>query len=117
MSKPAALGIDVGGTKTLCVLVNKHYETIHAIKFKTAPHDGRKQFAKRLLHATKALKKIASAKGFEVMGIGIGWAGSIDHKRGRIKSSPNMVSLEDYPIANALKEALEIEAVRCNDDQ
>jgi len=31
MSKPAALGIDIGGTKTLCVLVNKRCEISEAV--------------------------------------------------------------------------------------
>src|SRR5438105_14913648 len=117
MNKPAALGIDVGGTKTLCVLVNKHCETLESIKFKTDAHDGSKQFNKHLIQAAKALTKIAREKKLQLTGIGVGWAGSIDHKRGRIKSSPNLLSLEDFPITSRLKSALKTEITLGNDVQ
>ena len=56
MSNSAAVGIDVGGTKTLCVLVDKDCRILADLKFKTAPGDNvqrwrdRNRFIKELAH-------------------------------------------------------------------
>ena len=49
MGKNAVIAIDIGGTKTLCALVSERFEILHAIKFKTSPHEGRPTFSKRLI--------------------------------------------------------------------
>src|ERR1043166_852544 len=59
MSDPAALGIDIGGTKTLCLLVNNKLQVLKCIKFKTAPEKGVSRFRKKLLESAKALKLVA----------------------------------------------------------
>jgi predicted NBD/HSP70 family sugar kinase len=44
MRKPAAIGIDVGGTKTLCMLVDRHFRRFEQAKFKSATEGGRIRF-------------------------------------------------------------------------
>src|SRR5256885_15809983 len=106
MSKPAALGIDIGGTKPLCLLVNQARETLKATKFKTAPGEGCKEFIKNLVEVLKELTKSGREKQYRVVGIGIGCAGSVDRKQGIIKSSPNLLCLEGFSIAKALRKEL-----------
>jgi predicted NBD/HSP70 family sugar kinase len=77
MSKPAALGIDIGGTKTLCVLVDKHCRTVAMEKFKTV-RDGVRQFRTDLSRAVSRLKSAAVRKRYKVLGIGVGLAGEMD---------------------------------------
>src|SRR5215472_14909541 len=115
MNKPATLGIDIGGTKTLCLLVNKARETVKATKFKTAPNEGCKEFTKNLLDALKELTKFAREKQYRVIGIGIGCAGSVDRKQGVIKTSPNLVCLEGFAIGKVLEEELKVGVVLEND--
>jgi predicted NBD/HSP70 family sugar kinase len=55
MKKPAAVGIDVGGTKTLCVLVDRHFRQLEEIKFKTAPDEGRNRFTRKLTESVGKL--------------------------------------------------------------
>ena len=38
MGKRAAIGIDIGGTKTLCALLNDRFEILEEVKFKTSAH-------------------------------------------------------------------------------
>src|SRR5437763_113313 len=115
MSKAAALGIDVGGTKTLCLLVNSHCEPLEEVKFKTAPQEGRGEFTKNLLHAVIELKSKADDKKLKITGIGVACAGSVDAEAGRIISAPNLLCLEDYPIAKHLRRAIKTKITMDND--
>ena len=54
MRKSAVLGIDIGGTKTLCLLVDRDLRVLDEIKFKSAPDKGCKEFTENLLAATKS---------------------------------------------------------------
>ena len=112
MDKAAALGIDVGGTKTLCVLVDKRCRILKEVKFKTAPREGPKEFTKSLLEANKNLEQAAHRKGYVLIGIGVGCAGLVDHEERSIKTSPNLLRLEDYPIGKHLRNAFKVEVVR-----
>src|SRR6266481_1641359 len=117
MKKVAALGIDVGGTKTLCLLVDSHCESIEEIKFKTAPDEGRGEFTKNLLQAVTELKTKSDERGLSIVGIGVGCAGSVDAKTGRIVNAPNLMCLEDYPIAKHLRRVIRTKITLGNDVQ
>jgi glucokinase len=116
-NKPAVVGIDVGGTKTLCVLVDKQCRTIHRIKFKTAPNDGCKEFTRNLVEAARELGQTAKAKGLKLAGVGVGFAGTVDRKAGRILASPNLLCLEGFPISKHLTRTLGVEVALGNDVQ
>jgi glucokinase len=117
MSNPAAVGIDVGGTKTLCVLVDKDCRIVDQIKFRTAPNEGRDRFTHNLLRFLRQLERKATRKKMDLVAIGVGFAGSVDEKKLRIKTSPNLLTLEDYPIGKHLKDAYKVEVVLGNDVQ
>ncbi len=117
MKKPAAVGIDVGGTKTLCVLTDKHFQILEEIKFKTAPDDGRNKFTRRLSESVTALMAGARERGFEVAAIGVGCAGAVDEKEIRINTSPNLMVLENYPIGKYLKRVANVKVTIRNDVQ
>ena len=78
MRKRAVIGIDIGGTKTLCALVNEQFKILHEVKFKTAPQDGRSAFSKRLHKAVKELIANAEKQRLHLVGIGIASAGRVD---------------------------------------
>jgi glucokinase len=117
MKKPAAVGIDVGGTKTLCVLVDKHFRLLDELKFKTAPDEGRDRFTRRLRDSVGALVTTARAKGLEVAAIGVGSAGAVDEKEIRITTSPNLMMLENYPIGKYLAKVVKAKMTIGNDVQ
>src|SRR5262245_12959917 len=106
MKKPAAVGIDVGGTKTLCVLVDRHFKLLEQIKFKTAPEEGRNRFTHRLRDSVGALVNTARARGLDVAAVGVGCAGTVDEKEARIVVSPNLMELEDYPIGKYIRKVV-----------
>ena len=117
MKKTAVLGVDIGGTKTLCLLTDRDAKILHELKFKSAPQKGCKEFQKNLLGAAKSLRDSAAQSGYAVAAIGIGCAGSLDQKSGVIKTSPNLVCLEGFPIRKFLTENLKIPVTIGNDVQ
>ncbi|HYG22517.1 MAG TPA: ROK family protein [Verrucomicrobiae bacterium] len=106
MKKPAAVGIDVGGTKTLCILVDEKCGVLEEIKFKTSPDEGRDQFTETLLKSVKRLERAAGKHKREIAAIGVGFAGLVDEEKLKVKQSPNLVCLENYPVGKHLKEAI-----------
>ena len=86
MRKRAVIGIDIGGTKTLCALVTQQFKIIKEVKFKTAPQDGRATFSKRLAKTVKGLVAEADKQHLHLVGIGIASAGRID--RANSSTSP-----------------------------
>ena len=117
MSKSVALGIDIGGTKTLCVLVNRRCETLEVVRFKTASHEGLSKFKARLLEAVRSLEHTALARGDKLVGIGIGFAGSVNRKKGIIETSPNLLALEGFRLGDFLAKPLRTEVIIGNDVQ
>jgi glucokinase len=117
MNHEAAVGIDVGGTKTLCVLVDKDCSLLDEIRFKTAPEEGRNAFTKKLTQAAKKLETRARERKLSIVGIGVGCAGSVDYEKLKIKVSPNLRCLENYSIGKHLKKALAVQTVIGNDVQ
>jgi len=117
MKKPAAVGIDVGGTKTLCVLLYKHFTKLEEVKFKTSPEEGRNRFTRRLKDSVGSLVTTARAKGLEVVAVGIGSAGAVDEKKIRINTSPNLMMLENYPIGKYLQKVVKAKMTIQNDVQ
>jgi glucokinase len=115
--KICRFGTDIGGTKTLCILANRHIRPLKEIKFKSAPDKGCKEFSENLLEAAKFLKESATQKGYNLVTIGIGFAGSVDRKTGVIKTSANLVCLEGFPLGTFLQKALKVPVTIGNDVQ
>ena len=112
-----ALGIDVGGTKTLCLLVNESYRIIAQEKFQTAPEDGRKKFVKKLRAAAEALVVAAGRKKIDLLGAGIAVAGRVNEKRGTVESAPNLLCLEKLNLARLFKDEWKLDVRLGNDVQ
>src|SRR5205823_567772 len=81
MARRAVLGIDIGGTKTLCALINERFQFIDKITFKTAPADGKETFLKKLIGAGRELSRRAKKEKLNLIGIGAAIAGQIDARK------------------------------------
>lgn len=115
MGKRGAIGIDIGGTKTLLALVNDRHEIVREVKFQTMPAEGRPVYARRLVAAAKTLNAAARKLGIKLVGIGVASAGSVDRESCTIIVSPNILHLEGFPIGRILKKAIHLEMVIGND--
>jgi glucokinase len=115
--KKAALGIDVGGTKTLCLLVDESCETLERNKFKTSPQEGAENFTRDLQRAVRALSLAAKEQGRKIVATGIACAGRVDSRKLKIITSQNLLALENYRIGQYLAEVLDVRMVIGNDVQ
>jgi glucokinase len=117
MENRAAIAIDVGGTKTLCILVDERFKILKAVKFKTSPADGRSKFSKRLAAGVKTLARQAKKKKLELVGVGVAAAGRVDGEARVILNSPNVSWMEGFNIGRVIKRASRLESVLGNDVQ
>src|SRR5438093_8536107 len=113
MPKLGCIGIDVGGTKTRFDLFDDRFHVVQSIKIKTEkdPEDFKAEL-------TKAVKKFIkdAAPRLIVSGIGVGFAGTVDMKKGIVLSAPNLSLLEGFSFKKALEPFTNSEGVNVYND-
>jgi len=94
MPKPKtyAVGIDLGGTKTLAAVVDVSTgEVISSARKRTRAERGQDFVSQRTIElVTAALTDAKLPEGTEVIAIGIGVAGQVDRKNGIVLDAPNL---------------------------
>ena len=94
MSNPKAyaLGIDLGGTKTLAAVVDiTTGEVLSSARKRTHAEKGQDFVSQRTIElATTALADAKLPDGAEIMAIGVGAAGQVDRKNGIVVDAPNL---------------------------
>jgi len=102
--KEYALGIDLGGTKTLAAVVDVTTgEVISSERKRTRANKGQEYVSQHVLNLSTAA--LASAKlpaGSNIIGVGIGVAGQIDRKNGVVLDAPNL-GVKDMRMADILR--------------
>lgn len=81
------IGIDIGGTNTKLVVVNRAGKLLAQERFKTEARRGHADFIKRLGAAVEGLR---SDYGRQLVSVGIGAAGDVDPERGVLRFAPNL---------------------------
>jgi len=81
------IGIDIGGTNTKLVVVNKAGKALAQERFKTEADKGPASFIKRLGAAVDGLRR---DYGRQLVSVGIGAAGDVDPERGLLRFAPNL---------------------------
>jgi len=101
--KVYALGIDLGGTKTLAAVVDVTTgEIISSERKRTRADKGQEYVSQHVINlATTALESAKLPAGSKIIGVGIGAAGQIDRKNGIILSTPNL-DVKNMPMADIL---------------
>lgn len=81
------IGIDIGGTNTKLVVVNRAGKPLAHERFRTEAAKGPAFFLKRLAAAVAGFRR---DYGRQLVSIGIGAAGDVDPARGLLRFSPNL---------------------------
>jgi len=81
------IGIDIGGTNTKLVVVNRAGKLLAQERFKTEPQKGPASFLKRLGGAVAGLRR---DYGRQLVSVGMGAAGDVDPERGLLRYAPNL---------------------------
>lgn len=114
----AAIGIDVGGTKTLFALFDANLKVLAEHKIRTHPEKGGvKAFEKTMAAALGELQRAARKRNLEVRHVGVGCAGDIDLRKGVVRKSPNLTFLDGYPFREQLEKVTGARAYVANDVQ
>ncbi|HZZ93488.1 MAG TPA: ROK family protein [Usitatibacter sp.] len=114
----AILGLDIGGTKTLCALFDARFEVLREQKFRTVPEKGGlPAFERQLRTAVRDLLGEAARRGLAVHFVGVGCAGQVDMREGMLKRSPNLLFLEGYPFRAKLERMARARVFVANDVQ
>src|SRR5439155_4224903 len=101
--KVYALGIDLGGTKTLAAVVDVTTgEVISSERKRTRANKGQEYVSQHVINlSTAALESAKLPAGSKIIGVGIGAAGQIDRKNGVILDAPNL-GVKDMRMADIL---------------
>ena len=103
MTQRAVIGIDIGGTKTLCALFDDDFRIVEEIKIKTHAHKGEEAFTASFLESVGSLVEAAARKRLSVTAVGVGCAGCADPDKGTMRSCPNVGFLQGYPLRKRLR--------------
>jgi glucokinase len=93
MTKVGSIGLDVGGTKTLCALFDESFNVVEETKVKTLDSPGAQAFSDMLTESLTELIRKADKANLTVANIGVGLAGSLNSD-GTVKDCPNIPFLE-----------------------
>ncbi len=99
--KDYAVGIDIGGTKILMVLIDEEGKIYKKGFIKT----GNTEEGERIISDIKKLF-LSIVSDFEIKSIGVGCAGFIDFKNGIVRKSPNINFLVEFPLKETLEKSL-----------
>lgn len=96
------LGLDIGGTKILGAAVQDDLKILVTKKRETLREEGPQAVTERAVETCRELMEdFGPAKG-----LGVGFAGLVDWRSGRVLSSIMLPGWDDFPLASRLSEAL-----------
>jgi len=104
MSKKYAIGIDLGGTNLRVALVSQEGEIVRKIK---------KASSEEVF--SSLLETIEEVMHGDIAGIGLGVAGLIDRKNGRVFSSPNHRAVEGLDLIEGIQRKFNLPVYLEND--
>lgn len=103
-------GIDIGGTNIKIGLVDRSGRVVARRRLATRAALGPKQALERIAAAVAALRR-----GRRIGSIGVGIAGLVDHKRGIVRTPPNLPGWHGTPVKNDLEELTGLRVSCAND--
>ncbi|DAA95308.1 TPA: hypothetical protein CPT80_08330 [Candidatus Gastranaerophilales bacterium HUM_9] len=97
------IGIDVGGTNVKIALVNEKGGIVYSNSIPTRAEMGYEYTVNSMKEAIKELLKETNTSAKDVEGMGFGFPGQIDCKKGIVRLAPNIPGWVDVPIAEIME--------------
>lgn len=115
-SKSYALGIDLGGTKTLAAVIDlSDGSVVASARKRTRAERGQDFVSQRTIElATAAMTAAKLPDDAELLAIGVGAAGQIDRKAGVVLDAPNL-GVRNMPLGNILNKRFNLPVFVGND--
>lgn len=102
-------GFDIGGTKTLAVVMNDDREVV--LEHKTPRPKGPDETVEQLC---RLVRQAEAEIGAPLDAVGVGIAGAIS-RAGSVQFSPNLPELVDFPLRSLLQECIDVPTLVDND--
>ena len=97
------IGIDVGGTNVKIALVSDKGKIIYSNSIPTRAEMGYEYTINSMKDAIRDLLKETKMKAADIEGIGFGFPGQIDCKKGVVRLAPNIPGWVNVPIASIME--------------
>ena len=113
--KKYAIGVDLGGTKVLCAIIEKeNHKILFEVKKKTKKEKGNEKVVNKLFEALDELFEISNIKKSEISSIGIAAAGQIDRTKGILINACNL-ECKDLNLVELVEKRYKIKTYLGND--
>lgn len=112
------IGIDLGGTNIVSLLMDKGGKIILRDTRKTLADKGKETTLKQIENSAKAVIEKARRKGIKkkaIVGVGIGSPGPLSIKKGIVRFAPNLPGWRDVPLVDFLRERVKLPVFLEND--
>jgi glucokinase len=113
----AAIGIDIGGTKTLFALLDQDFEVVaeEKLRSRNGDKDPLAAFEDGMEAAIARLLAEARSRKLKVRTVGVGVAGIADFRNGIVRSAPNLAFLDGFPLGRRLRKLTDARVFVAND--
>ena len=115
MDSEMVIGVDLGGTHLRTALVDRSGSILRRQRTATDIALGVEHTTQKLVAECRAQLEATQEGGGQVVGIGLGVAGKVDHKRGWVVFSPNLPAMRNYPLGPELEAGLGLPVLVEND--
>jgi len=115
IEKKFTIGVDLGGTNIVSVIVNHQGKIVNRLKVPTLAERGKEATIKRIIETIHENIIQSTIAPDDIIGIGIGAPGPLDVKRGIINFAPNLPGWRDVPLRKILKNEFNMKVVLEND--
>ncbi len=113
--KDLTIGVDLGGTNIVSVIVNSQGEIISYLKNPTFAGRGKEATIRRIIETIHKNIVQSNLAPSNIRGIGIGAPGPLDVEKGVVYFAPNLPGWEDIPLKKILEEEFNLKVVLEND--
>lgn len=115
IDKEIAIGIDLGGTKILAVLVKSNGNIIERVKTQTIFRKSNKEVLDKIIVTIDKVLERSNCSIIEISSIEIGAAGLVNPDAGVIYKAPNLKVLDNFNLRAPIEEKLRIHVFIEND--
>jgi len=106
MTGPAAIGLDLGGTNLKGGVVDQNHRILASRKEPLAPDRNPRSIVRQMAAMADGLLMESRLRISDIVGVGLGAPGPLNHERGRLLRLANFPGWNDVPICYWLQEAL-----------
>lgn len=115
MTKPFAIGIDVGGTKIAAGLVNRAGNILHRYTTRAHSEQQPEVVIRAIEEAYRCLVKESRVEAAEIEAVGLGFPGNTNGPAGIVLVSSNLPAWSHFPLRDTLIERLGVPVILDND--